>query len=40
MICSGVYLFRLIRLSSSKVQNKPDPLKQPGPLFTMQVTGI
>ena len=38
IICSGVYLFRLILSSSFKVQNKPDSLNQPGPLFPWQVT--
>ena len=37
MICSGVYLFRLIPSSFFKVQNKPDPLIQPGPLCPGQV---
>ncbi len=38
IICSGVYLFRLILSSSFKVQNKPDSLNQPGPLFSWRVT--
>jgi hypothetical protein len=37
IICSGVYLFRLIPSSFFRVQNKPDPLIQPGPLFPWQV---
>ena len=38
MICSGVYRFRLIPTSLSQVQNKPDPLNQPGPPFPWQAS--